>query len=466
MPLSSDELAVFDRLSTELGAAQAKFDIADSYYDGMQNLEQLGLAIPPELLKFTVIVNWPRIAVDSVEERLDIKGFRAAGEESGDDELWRIWQANRMQEQFGLATLDYLIYGRTYVCVGTNADDETTPVLTVESPRHLITDRDPLGNVRAALRMYDVVNGLATKATLYLPNVTIHLSSEGFAWQEVDGEDGRDEHDLGAVPVVPIFNRRRTTIPRGRTLQGVSEMEDVIPLTDSAARNLTNAQVAQETHAVPARGVLGATKGDFVDQDGKPLPQWAAYFGSVWALSNKDAKTFQFDSSDMSNFERMVELYARQASAVSGLPASYFGLAADDAASADAIRSRETRLVRKAERKQVGLGNGAADVMRLVTHVRDGQPDPKLNGLESLWHDAATPTVAQKTDAVVKLYQSTDASGRPLLPARFVYEELGYTPQRIKRILAERDREVDPYLARLNDKDAADVDAEPAVVGD
>jgi hypothetical protein len=102
-------------------------------------------------------------------------------------------------------------------------------------------------------------------------------------------------------------------------------MWDVIPIADSASRALTNAQLAQETHAVPQRGVLGATKGDFVDADGKPLSAWEAYFGSVWALANPNAKTFQFDASDMSNFETIVNLYARLASGVAGMPIEYFG---------------------------------------------------------------------------------------------------------------------------------------------
>jgi len=453
MPLSSDELATFDRLSTELGAGQHIFDLADAYYDGVQRLEQLGMAIPPELQRFTVIVNWPRIAVDAVEERLDVKGFRVPDQPTADADLWRVWQANRMDEQFGLAQLDFLVYGRTYVAVGANADDSGTPVLTVESPRHMITERSPLGRVTAALRKYGEVNGVATRATLYLPNETIFLDGNGSQWDEIE----RDVHGLGVVPVVPIFNRRRTTIPSHRTLQGVSEMEDVISVTDSAARSLTNAQVAQETHAVPARGVLGATKGDFVDQDGNPLPQWEAYFGSVWALENPDAKTFQFDSSDMQNFERMVELYARQASALAGAPASYFGLAADDAASADAIRSRETRLVRRAERKQIGLGNGAEDVMRISERIRTGSWSKKLVGLETLWYDAATPTVAQRADAVVKMYTATDPSGLPLLPAEMAYEDLGWSPARIERALKlrEKERVRDPYLeaqaGKLND---------------
>src|SRR5690606_19467291 len=118
------------------------------------------------------------------------------------------------------------------------------------------------------------------------------------------------------------------------------------------------------------------------------LPQWAAYFGSVWALGNKDAKTFQFDSSDMSNFERMMDLYARLASGVSALPPNYFGLAADDAASADAIRSREARHVKVAERDQVTLGNGDEEVMRIAMRIRDGSWDPELRNIETLWYDA------------------------------------------------------------------------------
>ena len=55
--LSPDDRIIFDRLSTELGAIQHKLETADRYYDGMQFLEQLGLAIPEDLMHLTVIVN-------------------------------------------------------------------------------------------------------------------------------------------------------------------------------------------------------------------------------------------------------------------------------------------------------------------------------------------------------------------------------------------------------------------------
>lgn len=452
-PLTSDEQGLFDSLRQELGHAQAVFDTADAYYDGRQRLEQLGLAIPPELERFTVIVNWPRVVVDSIADRLDVKGFRMPGADVGDAELWRIWQANQMDEQDLMARLDYLIYGRTYKCVGANEESAKTPLITVESPRQMITQRDPrTGKVTAALRLYNVQNGLARSATLYLPNETLYLEGESGPWDVVDV----DEHGLGRVPVVPTFRRRRTTIPTHRTLQGVSAMEDIAPITDAAARNITNAQLGQETHAVPQRGVLGATKGDFVDETGKPLTAWEAYFGSVWALQNKDAKTFQFDASDMVNFERMMDLYARLASGVSGLPPNYFGLAADDAASADAIRSRESRLVKIAERDQVALGNSDEEVLRIAMRIRDGAWSEDALGMETLWYDAGTPTTGARADAVVKLFTAKDGQGRSLLPREMAMEELAWSPTKIQRALKMlREDEVDPYLRAKGEADAA-----------
>lgn len=448
--LTSDESALFERLKGDLTLAQVPLENADAYYDGMQRLEQLGLAIPPELERFTVIVNWPRVVVDAIADRLDVKGFRLPGSDTADEDLQRLWSAAGMTELDLMSRLDYLVYGRRYRCVGT--DDDGGPLITVESPRQIITDRDSrTGKITSALRLYDVENGQAKSATLYLPNETLWLKNDG-GW-EVDDDDG---HGLGVVPVVPTFRRRRTTIPAGRTLQGTSAMADVIPVTDAAARDITNAQLAQETHAVPQRGVLGASKGDFVDRDGKPMPVWEAYFGAVWAIANKDAKTFQFDASSMENFERMMDLYARLASGVSGLPPNYFGLAADDAASADAIRSREARLVKIAERDQVALGNSDAEVLRIAMRIKDGVWSKDLVGIETLWHDAGTPTVASRADAVVKMYAATDVNGRPLIPRQMAMEELGWSPAKIERALELLAlEESDPYVRQQAEKDAA-----------
>ena len=74
--------------------------------------------------------------------------------------------------------------------------------------------------------------------------------------------------------------------------------------------------------------------------------------------------------------------------------------------------------------------------------------------METLWHDAGTPTVASRADAVVKLHTATDGAGRSLLPAEMAYEELGWGPGKIQRALRlRRDDQMDPYLAAMREKE-------------
>ena len=423
---------LFDRLRNIIVASTPVYDRLDRYFDGQQHLKQLGLAIPPELERFTVIVNWPRVVGESRVDRLDMKGFRVGDDENLAEWAWDTWLGNCPAYDQS-SYLDFEVFGRSFRTVEKTADGGVT--ITTVSPIDITVHRDPVtGIIDAALRRYrdgdsqDYQRAVAWK--MWLPDRTLTISAENLVVSS-------EPNESGVVPVIPAYRNPRTTIPIHEPwprLRGTSAIADVIELTDACARDLTNAQVAQETHAVPQRGILGATKGDFVDEDGKKLTTWEAYFGRIWALKNKDAKTFEFSSSSMENFERMVELYARLVSGVTGLPPNYFGLAADDAASADAIRSREAKLVKSMERDQRTQGVQAVETMRLVALMEgDAARAERLNDAEALWHDPGTPTVAQRADAVTKLYATADPNGRPLMPRVMAWEELGWGPAKIAR---------------------------------
>lgn len=441
--LNDDEQAIFRRLTSKLGNSRSRLDILDAYYEGQQRLEQLGMAVPPALRKFTVVVNWPRTAADSVEERIDLEGFMLAGQTSPDEDMWRVWQANDLDEESQLAHLDALVFGRSMVVVGAG-EDEDTPLVTVESPREMAYETDPrTRQVSAAVKVYgrDAATGPAQYATLYLPDVTIWLErpTRGGKWDEAD----RDEHGLGAVPVVPLLNRSRTA-----NREGVSEMADVIGLTDAAARALTNAQLATETLAVPKRFVLNASKGDFVDQNGNALTAWEAYFGVFSALANKDADVKQLPAADLGNFTEIVNHYAQLVSGLSGVPASHLGFHTDNPASADAIRASEARLVKKCERKAKAWSGSWEQVMRLVRRIQTGEWDEALRQMEAVWRDPATPTEAQKADATVKLH----AAG--ILPTEAAWENLGYSPERRKKLREMRNAEASDPIAQALLRDA------------
>lgn len=429
MPLSVTEQSLFNSLEQTLSSSLVETNHLNDVYEGMERLKQLGLSIPKELEQFAVWLAWPTTTVDSIEQRLDVTGFRLPGQ-TADAQLWETWQYNNLDERQTFAHTDALALARSYVCVGTNEEDPEFPLITVESPREMVAVRDPRTHrVSAALRLYDVNLGVSRKATFYLPNRTYWLvRDDAGAWEIADADD----HNLGTVPVVAMVNRQRATRRRDSILEGVSEMTHVIPIAESASRALTGLQLAQETIAAPQRGVLGATKSDFVDANGEVLSAWQAYFGSVWAMANKDAKTFQFDGADLNNWDVAMNMYARQASGVTGLPVEYFGLNTENPPSADGQRAGETRLIKKAERKQTSFGHSWESVQRLVIRFRDGSWSDDARQMETIWRDPGTPTVAQVTDAVVKRYQAG------LVDWETAQERLGETPAAIAQMKGRR----------------------------
>lgn len=439
MALSEEEARWVPRLQRKLETSQAHDKLMDSYYNGEQRLVQLGLAVPPELRKFTTIVNWPALVVDAIEERCDVKSFMRSGSDQADSELRAGWDANNLDSEFPLTFVDMLVYGRGFLSVGSNEEDPEFPLIAVESPLEMTVEVDPrTRRVLAALKLYGVDDDhpVPWLGTLYLPDVTIWLERGGSGWVEVD----RDRHELGRVPVVPFLNRRRS----GRW-EGVSEIKGAVDLTDAAARTLTNLQLAGETHSVPHRYFLGASKSDFVDEKGEPIPVWESYFSAIFASANKDAKVGQFAASDLKNFTDTVNHYAQLLAGLYGLPMRYLGQNTANPPSADGIRADEARLVKRAERKMSSAGDQLGRTMALWLRFRTGAWPESGDRIKVEWHDAATPTYAAKADAVQKL-----TGGKPILSREGGWDELGWSDarkQRERELLAAE--ESDPVLERV-----------------
>lgn len=438
MALDLDTTRTLERLGLVRDRLWVDDERLDAYYNGVHRLQQMGLAVPPSLRAFETAVNWPRLTVDALEARLDVKTFYMPDGRRAESVL-EGWAYNNLDSESSLAHIDALVYGRSFVVVGANADDRAHPLITVESPREITAEVDPrTRRITRALRVYgpSPVTGQPMHATLYEPDRTTWFARrDGEKWQET----GRDDHRLGRVPIVMLVNRRRAG-----DFRGVSEMTDVLGLTDAAARTLTNLQLAGETHAIPARWVAGVDKGDFVAADGKPIPVWESYFTAISATANEAAKFGQFSASDLKNFHETVDHYAARVASVTKMPATYLGLTTSNPASADAIRSAEAPHVKLAERKQRGFGDAWAWVGALYERFRTGSWE-NGNAMRTEWHDAATPTVAARADAIVKL-----TGGKPVLSVEGAWDEMGWTEARKnterERIQSEAS---DPEMQRI-----------------
>ena len=203
---------------------------------------------------------------------------------------------------------------------------------------------------------------------------------------------------LGVVPVVEFTNADRLLD------DGTSEITDLMPLVDGLNKSLADMLVTSEYCARPRRWATGIEleEADVLDAEGNPT-------GETEAVNP------------------IPDVLLGQIMAVSALPSHYIGITTSNPASADALRAAEASLTARAEARQATFGRSWEQVARLIVAVSSGV-DPSTVEVRVVWADAATRSVAQEADAVVKLF----AAG--LLPASFALKRLGYDADEISEI--------------------------------
>lgn len=418
MALSPAEIDLIERLKRDLDAT----DVADEnllrYYQGRQRVEHLGMALPPSARRFLVLTDWARVVVDTKVSRQQVRSLLLPGEETADPQLRAIWDASNLDAHVQMFNRDARIFGRAFLSVGTNEDDPSLPLVRVESPREMVAQVDVRREVvTAAARFYGVDdNGMGpVNVTLYLPDVTVWVEKRHGRWYEVD----RDEHNLGSVPVIMHLNRRMSS--------GWVGESDISPpvrsVIDSGARSMTLMQFGQEAHGIPRIFMTGVARGDFVDAEGKPIPQFEAYFDAIHMLSDPNAKVGQLSAADLQNFETAMSVYRSQMVTATGFPSWYFGDTTIQPPTEGSVVGSESRLITDVESGNIesgkSLGWGLALAMRFATGEW-----VQGNRVKVEWHNPATPTIAQRMDAVVKAHQSG------IVSREGAWDELGWSEAR------------------------------------
>lgn len=424
-------------LLSEFTESQTDLDENVLYYESKKRPMAIGLATPPEMRHLLAAIGWCRVYLDSLEERLDIEGFRLAGGEA-DERLWSWWQYNNLDEWSGLGHLESFIHGRAYITISSPDPNDPTmdqdkPLIRVESATTMWADVDP--RTQRVTRAVRVVRNAdetldTTRLTIYLPNSTIGLvRSDGATMTEWD-EEWRVDHNLGVVPVVPLLNRARIA-----EWYGKSEItEELRSVTDAAARILMNMQATAELMAIPQRLLFGVSKEQLLGSGPDAMSSFQAYIARILAIDADGATAHQFSAAELRNFVDAIEVLAKEAAKYTGLPPQYLAFSSENPASAEAIRSSETRLVKKAERKQRIFGAAWEQAMRIAMLIMDKTLPTDAHRLETVWRDPATPTFAAKADAVVKLVSANTASGEQLLPNEQARIELGYSVEQRRQM--------------------------------
>jgi hypothetical protein len=449
-PLPS-EWAVY--LLSRLEMRRPQFDIWQAYYDGNHPLsfftQAFRSAFGERWRRFSS--NFAMLVVDGLAERMEVQGFRFR-DETGDQDLWDVWQENDLDGVSQQAHTAALIKGITYALVEPRPG-EKGPRITVEDACDAIVHVDPRDPRKrlAGLKRYLDDDGRMV-VILYLPDGWWYwrteqpLTPDLYVWSDPktvtkllvpwvteDHPDGFVPSPLPVVPLIPLLNRP------GLDGIGKSEIAAITSNQDAINYYRAAAIIAARQMATPQRYLLnfdveidpdtGRPRQPFITQAGEP--------GNLWTVGNPEPsngapplwkpEAGQFPAADVTQFLRLIEGEVWQIASISRLP--YQELLQSNSSvpqSGEALKASEASLVRKMSRASIHFGEGWEEVMRTAL-LAQGDERSTLRTAETMWQSAETRNEAVRTDAVTKL-RAAD-----IIDDQTAWELLGMSPGQIER---------------------------------
>jgi hypothetical protein len=442
-------------MSSDLYARQAYMQRMSDFYSGEHPLPFLTKAHNAKMRdEFRQLLddsrsNFMRLVVDAAEERLRVEGFRlsASSDSTSDKATWDIWQANAMDQESKAAFLEALIKGVSYLSVWAG---EEHPSIAVEDPVQTIVAYEAGSNYRrraAALKVWDDEWTGERRANVYLPDgihkfaaaaeAGVTLSSptawphetnapnpargkdSGPRWVEV--EDGFEPNPLGVVPIIPLRNR-----PRILT-EGESELADVYRVQSSINGFLFLLALSGYFGAHRQRWAVGLRIME--DDKGRPVEPFDVAVDRLWQAEDPEVKFGEFGQTDLTGYIRAIEQKVLHIAVTTRTPRHYL-IQEGQSPSGDAIKSAESGLVAKVERKHGPFGEGLEEALRLARRFA-GEEDAPVDS-EIVWASPETESEAVLADATVKKFQAG------LIPWEQALEDLGYSQTQIARMRAQR----------------------------
>lgn len=429
------------RLLKRLGDRQGHYDRLESYYTGEQAIPVMSSrAVRESYMRLMALArtNFAELVVEAVRERMTPAGFRtgADGDELGDAEAWRIWQANALDADSALVHRASLSMGDAYVIVGSVDPATGAPVITPEDPRQVITEHHPIHKRRvvAALKAFYDDTANIDLAYLYLPGVVAragrqHDPQAGAKVSSFDASSSWEWIDQGSTPegVVPVVR-----FANRATLGGVSyaEFETHISILDRINYTILSRLEIATLQAFKQRAIKGVPTRDAQGNDIDYDDIFSMAPGAIWLLPAA-AELWESNAVDLGPIRSAVRDDVQDLAAVTRTPLFYLTPEATNGSAEGASLAREG-LVFKTMDRLVQAGESWEQVMSLAFTFAQDEQRASRGDMEVIWASPERFSLAERYDAAAK----AQAAG---VPWRTVMSDvLQFSPQQIDRMEVER----------------------------
>lgn len=422
------------RLGKQLHARQPKLAWWDCYFSGDHPLPEAPAKARQAYLDFLKMTrtNFVEMVVSASVHRLQVIGV--VDEQGRPDPSWRWWQANKMaavQKQLWRTSLSQSL---SYAIVGPHPQStgkQPVPLITAEHPSEVIVETDPGTRERLAglKAWYDPVDRVG-RANLFLPEVVVKYTTGTrgpgpLAWGRTSWTQMADPapHRMGALPVVPFPCRPdlgKDPLP---------EFQKILDIQDRINLGMLNRMTAERYSAFRQRHVTGHKFKTQVDEATGleiPINPFVPDPAGLWASTSENAKFGEFGQTDLMGYLKSHEADIRDLLVISETPSYYYADLINIAA--DTVMALDTNHIAKVEEHQAFFGEAGLDVLALASALAGEERDFAMHELR--WRDPRQLNPAVVADAAAK----KKAIGYPLA---IVAEDMGESPQRVERIVAE-----------------------------
>jgi len=461
------------RLERRLLARQSDMKICDDYYHGRHRMTYHTARVLGAFgTTFRDLrMNYCGVVVDSLNERLEVQGFRFGKDQAAADAAWSIWQRNRLEALFARGTRSGLTKREFSLSVWVTASGEPRIAVEDGSEVYVATNPGDPHDRRAAIkrwydederRLYAVVyladgiywfrsgqmdapmgaqlgelpagfglgGGAGTKAAGTPP-------ADSVKWERyiVEGAPWPLPNPVGVVPVVPIPNKP--------DIFGVgeSELAAIIPIQDAINANIVNVMLAGQFSAFRQRYASNVRLETDPDT-GKAIEPWKIAVDSLLTApppepGEAETKFGEFGQTDLSGYISLHEGYVQGMATISRTPPHYFLGQSGAFPSGESLRSAEAGLTFKARDRIRDNSDPVEEAMILAFLLKSRQAGMSsgtsaryvkwaaATDSEALWRDPETKTESEHVDALVKL-RSLD------VPTEVLWSKIPATPQEIQ----------------------------------
>lgn len=404
-------------LVAEAESHRAQLTRLDRYYRGEQDLPWIPAQARQEFRQMLrrARMNWLRLVVTTIRQRLYVDGFRVAATEDADMSAWGLWQANGMDAKQSAVHTDVLVFGHAFVTVW--PDEVLGARIAGESPLAMYARTDLVDptKVTVAVKTATLMDG-SEVAALYDDEAVYRFArTPTNAWSLVS----ITPHGLGLTPVIKMLNEPDLL---GRS---ASEIEPLLPIQDRIVETLSDRMMAQKYSAFRQRWATGLVVPE--DEHGQPVEPFNAAVNRLWIAEDSEVRFGEFGETSLGPYLQAVDADVRHMAALAQVPAAYL-LGGMDNISADAIVAAESGLMARVEDKQNTFGETWESAMRLAMLAMGDVEAASDLGSEVIWRDTETRSPAVLVDTLTKLRSIG-------VPLAYLLERLGLSPQTVERVL-------------------------------